>query len=145
MEQPRTATRRPLSAGFAQAGKDCSMLYSILPAAVQSRLPRLPSIRRSASMYGLPSHRDLSTISTPGSGSRTPEYEYKTAIVLVDQEERSNGFVIESASVSSEEDDNFVSRLDAKLGKRTERLEAYEVKSGIEWKFANQGTTTLKI
>lgn len=129
---------RPLSADFAPRTKEASMLYSMLPSAVQSRLPRLPSLRRSASMYGLATRRK-SADSRPTSGTRTREYA--SAMVLsgggtLTSEEDIAGYFVESLSTSSDED---IPQTSTGKGRRTSGMELTESRSGIVWKFANQG------
>lgn len=135
---------RPLSADFAPRTKEDSMLYSMLPAVVKSRLPRIPSFRRSASMYGLTTRRkpapSASADSRPSSGStsgsRTPEYT--SAVVLSGSramaEADISGYFIESAS--SDEDRPPALERKERSG---QGMELTERKSGIGWKFANQG------
>jgi hypothetical protein len=90
-------------------------------------------------MYGLAT-RHKSADSRPASGARTPEYA--SAIVLsgaaaLNNEEDIAGYFVESLSTSSDEDMPQTS-----IGKerQTSRLELTESRSGIGWKFANQGT-----
>ena len=126
---------RPLSADFAQDPKQSSMLYSMLPSVVQSRLPRLPSLRKSASMYGLATKRKGTQ-----SGSRTPEMGYTNAMVLSGSRDvvSRDGSELEAYSVesmSSEED-----LTQSTNRRRQQTMDLSESKSGISWKYANQGT-----
>ena len=121
-----------LLADFAPRTKQSSMLYSILPSAVQSRLPRLPSLRRSVSMYGLATRRKVDS-SRPGSGSRTPEMTMVLSGARVTEE---LGYEIESLS----SDDDLANT--GSTGKGRQTMELTESKSGIAWKFANQGKDT---
>jgi len=135
---PAPIRNRPLSADFAPRTKEASMLYSMLPSAVQSRLPRLPSLRRSVSMYRLATRRK-SADSKPTSGTRTPEYA--SAMVLsgggtLNGEEDIAGYFVESLSISSDED---IPQTSTGKGRRTSGMELTESRSGIVWKFANQG------
>lgn len=131
MAQPRrryfNSRTRPVSADFEPRAKD-SLLYSILPSAVQVRLPRLLSLRRSPSMYGLTTPQK-STESIPSSASSsgisTPRPGYMNAMVLssaVDDAGSSGN------SVSSDEEEEAMNK-----------KELIESHSGISWKFANQG------
>jgi hypothetical protein len=133
---PAAIRNRPLTADFAPRPKQASMLYSILPSAVQSRLPRLLSLRRSVSMYGLATRRK-SAHSRPASGAQTPEYT--SAMVLsgagaLNSDDDIAGYLVESLSTSSEEDVPQTSK-----GKRPPGMELTESSSGIGWKFANPG------
>ena len=135
---PATLRNRPLSADFAPGAKEPSMLYSMLPSAVQSRLPRLPSLRRSVSMYGLATRRK-SAVSRPASGARTPEYA--SAMVLssagaLNTEDDIAGYFVESISNSSDDD---VPQTSTSKGRQPSGMELTESRSGIGWKFANQG------
>jgi len=118
------------------------MLYSMLPSVVQSRLPRLPSLRRSVSMYGLTSREK--TVESR-SGDRTPEMEYTSAMVLsgargvmsADRDEMAGYFSQQSSS-----DEDLAGTLS---GKKRQPIELSELKSGIGWKFANQGLNLLSL
>lgn len=137
-QQDIPATIRPLSADFSPRAKEASMLYSMLPSAVKSRLPRLPSLRRSVSVYGMAARRKAPD-SRPASGSRTPEYA--SAMVLsgagmLNSEEDIAGYFVENLSSSSEED---VPQTSTSKGRQPLGMELTESRSGIGWKFANQG------
>ncbi len=147
---PTSVTQHPpVLVQFASNAQKSSMLFSMLPSAVQSRLPRLPSIRRSVSMYGL-AHRsrfapaELSTSSGGSStGSRTPDGAYTNALVLSDTrtmvtEEEVAGYFVENASSDEESTAGFERRK-----RKNTMTEVAESKSGIGWKFANQGMATL--
>jgi hypothetical protein len=139
---PTTILNRPLSADFTPRTKESSMLYSMLPTAVQSRLPRLPSLRRSVSMYGLAT-RHKSADSRPTSGARTPDYA--SAVVLsgsgaLSTEEDIAGYFVESLSTSSDED---APQTSISKGRQPSGMELTESRSGIGWKFANQGGLSL--
>ncbi|CZR67046.1 uncharacterized protein PAC_16945 [Phialocephala subalpina] len=142
---------RPLSADlkFLPQAKESSMLYSMLPSAVKSRLPRLPSIRRSVSMYGLASRRKSaderpSTGSSTSSGTRTPDGGAGFgAMVLADQElGMTDYYTVESVGTSDDEG-NSKGPKDAQRQER--RVELSEGVSGIGWKFANQGLSLLSL
>lgn len=135
---PATIRNRPLSADFAPRTKEASMLYSMLPTAVQSRLPRLLSLRRSVSMYGSATRRKAAD-SRPASGSRTPEYASAMVLSsagLLNSEEDIAGYFVENLSTSSEED---VPQTETGKGRQPSGMELTESRSGIGWKFANQG------
>lgn len=141
-----TPLPRSLSADFPPASNDVevSLLYSMLPSAVQSRLPRLPSFRRSISMYP-DGKRRKSTDSRPStgtsSGSSTPG-GYTSAMVMSDLK----GFddddrLLYHIEGSSEVDSGSNTPED----RRGVRLELMDVQSGIGWKFASQGLSLLGI
>lgn len=136
---------RPFSAEFSTHTTASSMFFTMLPAVVQSHLPRLPSIRRSVSMYGLAKRRKSKpTDSRPSSGtssagSRTPEGGYTNALVLSDAraimaDEEMSAYFVESASSDEESTSGFQRSKGKSIG-----MEVAESKSGIGWKFANQG------
>lgn len=136
---PAKLHNRHLSADFIPRTKEPSMLYSMLPSAIKSRLPRLPSLRRSVSMYGLPTRRK-SADSRPSSGARTPEYTFAMVLAggqLADQDDM-GGFYPESLSNSSDDD---LAPASSGKSRRTTGMELTENRSGIGWKFANQGTS----
>jgi hypothetical protein len=125
-------SRPRLSDGFAgftnfvpaqtPANRPPSMLYSLLPSAVQNRLHRLPSVRTSVSTYG------LRWRARPRSMSPAEE---SGALVLTDLEE-----VRDCSSEDSEQGQGF----GPSEGKTAEPS---ETRSGIAWKFACQGTCNL--
>jgi hypothetical protein len=146
-ERDAASRIRPLS-DFLPHPKEASMLYSILPSAVQSRIPRLPSIRRSVQIYGLNSKRKSadsrpSTGSSASSGTRTPDVGYTSAMVLSDRQavadEDMAGYYVESVATSDDE----ISQ--TKTIKERQRVELTENVSGIGWKFANQGMFLCQI
>jgi len=142
------STNRPLAADFELNShtREGSMLYAMLPSVVKSRLPHLSSLRRSVSMYGLATRRK-SADSRLTSGSRTPEAGYTSAMVLsgsraMVSEEDMTGYFAESVATSSDED---ISPSPTPKGRRSQRMDLTESKSGIVWKFANQGKTTWNV
>lgn len=145
---PVSARIRPLFAEFLPSHREASMLFSMLPSAVQSRLPRLPSIRRSVSMYGLASRRKPadsrpSTGSSTSSGTRTPDVGYTSAMVLSNgmtmADEESARYYVESVATSDDEDLQTTTSKE----RQPQRVELTESTSGISWKFANQGTDLI--
>ncbi|KAG4413647.1 hypothetical protein IFR04_013225 [Cadophora malorum] len=139
----------PLS-DFLPRTKEPSMLYSLLPSAVQSRLPRLPSIRRSVSMYGMSRKRKPaalrpssgSSTSSASSGIRTPERGYTSAMVLSDTRTMmaDDGLVDYFVEHVSSDEETVMPRKG-----RTQNMELTENKSGIGWKYANQGLSLLSL
>jgi hypothetical protein len=126
---------RPLSVdptGYGPTPKESSMLMSILPSMVQSRLPSIPSLRRSVSAYGLKARRGIR--SRPG----TPPDD-RTAMIL------SGSRVEELGSVTGTDyfgDETSSGEEDARgrlNGDRRRNVELTEGRSGIVWKFAGQG------
>jgi hypothetical protein len=93
------------------------MLYSILSSAVQSRLPKMPSLRRTVSAYGL---------SENPRAAKTPIDEDRSVILL-----RNRASEMDLYSSSREADEA--------LNLRQKPLEFAEQDSGIGWKYAGQG------
>lgn len=130
--QCRTAPRpRPLSADFfshtpiMSDERQSSMLYSMLPSAVQNRLPRLPSLRRSVSAYGA---------TGKGKSKSAPNSPPKTRPGTPDETEAYGAVVLRESTTAA---------LALERSSETERRRALEVteqSSGIGWKFAGQGT-----
>lgn len=136
---------RSLSADFSPPPTDVSMLYSILPLAVKSRLPRLPSFRRSVSMYRLGTRRksaDSRPSTSSSSGSSTPG-AYTSAMVLSNLKDLNGDDKLVYYGEGS--GDENLSGTSTPRERRASRLELTEVKSGIGWKFANQGLNLLSI
>jgi len=148
LRQPVSATplSRPLSAEFAPTSNDAqeSILYSILPSVLKTRLPRLPSFRRSVSMYQLGTRRksaDSRPSTGTSSGSSTPG-GYTSAMVLSDLKGiDGDDKVLYYVDGSNEEGFGTSTPME----RRGSRLELTEVKSGIGWKFAHQGFNLLTI
>jgi hypothetical protein len=92
-------------------------------------------------MYGLATRRkntDSRPASSTSSGSSTPKAGYTNAMVLSSSrnvDEEVTGYFVES--VSEDED---LSQIPNK-GRQT--MELTESRSGIGWKFANQGKSTI--
>jgi hypothetical protein len=108
-----------------------SLLYSVLPKIVRSRMKRLPSLRRSMSQYALGSEQ-----SSPGSSRRTsglypdlgtPPPGYQSRISL-------------SEPVSDNEGDE---DLPMRPLSSCSSIGPVENDSGILWRFANQGSWCL--
>jgi hypothetical protein len=117
-----TPRNRPFAADFAPHAKE-SMFYLMLPSAVQSRLPRLPSLRRSVSMYGLATRRknaDSRPASSTSSSSSTPKAGYTNAMVLSSSRNVDEEFV--------ESRDKDLSQI---LNKGRQTIELTESRSGI--------------
>lgn len=117
-------------------GVQASMLYSILPAIVTSRVPMIPSLRRSVTGYRARSLHtksdsltDASSISTPppcytsrpASGCATPERGFReTSVDFSDdasERPRSSGSAFPQV------------------------INTYEAETGVNWRYASQGTS----
>lgn len=114
-----------------------SMLYQMLPSMVSSRLPTLPSLRQSlndvrngsahnragsSSDLSEPETPPPSYTSQPGSGSVTPN-EFSRAFAVADFD------ISDDASEGS-----------SSSGSSTPSRPVYESGTGINWKYASQGT-----
>ncbi|KAF7923729.1 uncharacterized protein EAE98_007547 [Botrytis deweyae] len=128
---------------FTPNSKAASMLYSMLPHIVQSRLPRIPSIRKSVDIYGFVSGRKsestLSGASTPGflSSSSTMTLVNERSSISSDGE--TDSYFLDDSHSS---DEDFPKLL--KNG-QLQTIGLSETKSGIGWKFANQGYSLLAL
>jgi len=99
-----------------------STLYAILPTSIRRRLKRISGLRKSVAGYSRPlSSYSVSSGSTASSGLGTPPPEYTSRVSL--SEPTSDSEFEESPN------DLYGPRIFA----------AAEVRSGIRWKFANQG------
>lgn len=112
-----------------------SMLYSMIPSAVKSRLPKLPSLRRSASMYGITTRPKSADPSCSSSGSTTPGAAFGSAMVWSGARAEGDLFFTEESMETSEEED--ATQVDRKKPRPNVVLD--ENKSGVGWKFAKQG------
>lgn len=130
---------QPYPPTFAQNSKEASMLYSMLPNIVQSRLPRIPSIRKTVDIYGFVSGRKcestLSGASTPGSLSSSSTMTLVNERSSISSDGETDSYFLDD-SHSSDEDFPQVLK-NAQL----QTIGLSETKSGIGWKFANQGST----
>ncbi|KAB8299315.1 hypothetical protein EYC80_001390 [Monilinia laxa] len=124
--------------------KEASVLYSMLPMAVQSRLPRIPSIRSSVNIYGLVSGRKseshTSGAMTPQSICSASTLTLAGAQTLVSSDGESTESFFPEESLFSDEDTSLVSR-----SRQLQAMGMSESKSGIGWKFANQGYDLLTL
>ena len=122
---------RPWSADFVEPAKN-SMLYTMLPSAVQNRLPRLPSLRKSVSMYGIAASRK--SCEDAASRPTTPPSGYASAMVLSASHTMDTQDAEMSEFYGSQQAD------ERSMSSRPQQsVEMSETQSGIEWKFANQG------
>jgi len=125
---PRT---RPLSADCTPRTSSPSILLSMLPSVVQSRLPKLSSLRRHSNSTDEGQYDSRrSSISATGSGSRTPIAGIDNAMIL------SNARLEDSLHITECMSDEGAST--PPLGSKRRQLVTDE-KNGIGWKFANQG------
>ncbi|APA09136.1 hypothetical protein sscle_04g039060 [Sclerotinia sclerotiorum 1980 UF-70] len=129
---------------FTPTSKEASMLYSMLPTIVQSRLPRIPSIRSSVNLYGLVSGRKseeiVSGATTPGSifsSSATTLIGARSSVSI--DEESTDSYFTEESLLS---DEDFPQ---ATKNRQLKMIELSETKSGIGWKFASQGYSLLTL
>lgn len=127
-----------------------SMLYNVLPMAVQSRIPSLPSLRRSVSHFraqGAQHRKSNSNISaidmqrpeTPppeyrsreGSGSNTPVRQPSLAMTPAERDATAEDEDVATQEIMEEYQRTFAS--------------SYETTSGVNWSFARQGTLLTTI
>jgi hypothetical protein len=131
-----------------------SMFYNVLPTVVQARLPRLPSIRRSISSIGEIGGRAMhakskSIIDTDSesSGTETPPPNYTSRRTS----RRGSDFRGSRASMMSTDTEEFgfgdvqdlrddVSERPVSSMSTPPPFTVLENRTGINWKYANQGT-----
>jgi hypothetical protein len=116
--------------------KETSMLFSILPTAVQTRIPKLPSLSGSVRSYGLARPNYLK--SKQGSGVSTPELGYISAIDLSHQGKTEDSITSSFGGSVSSDDDCLQVALSSTATKQAQ-MEPGGSRAGIAWKFANQG------
>ncbi|TGO84314.1 hypothetical protein BPOR_0520g00020 [Botrytis porri] len=123
--------------------KEASIFYSMLPNIVQSRLPRIPSIRKSVDIYGFVSGRksesSLSGASTPGSLSSSSTITLVNERSSISSDGEPDSYFLDDSHSS---DEDFPQPL--KHG-QLQKIGLSETKSGIGWKFANQGYNLLAL
>lgn len=122
-----------------------SMLYNVLPMVVQSRIPSLPSLRRSVSQFRThgAQHRKSSSSSSEDEMQRpvTPPPEYRS------REGSGSNTPIRQPSLAMTSVEIDISAEDVDLAAE-EMMEdyrrtfpsSYEATSGVKWTFARQGT-----
>ncbi|RDL35825.1 uncharacterized protein BP5553_06437 [Venustampulla echinocandica] len=144
-----------LPSDFAPGRKESSMLFSILPSVVQSRIPRVPSFRRTVNtgMWGLASKRKAAesesgseSRSTSGSSTPPPAYTSTTAIVLArpkatDTTTKVGPNYFTEAVQLKEYALQFGSSSTSSGSAQV--MEINDTRSGIAWKSANQGMALL--
>jgi hypothetical protein len=112
--------------------EESSMLMNMLPSMVQSRMPRLPSLRRSVSMVGLKARRGF------GSRPSTPPDDSQALVLTSEWASQSTMDLVDDSSG----DDCEPSRLRTRQARP---VEITEQQSGISWKFASQGLSLLSL
>ncbi|KAA8570561.1 hypothetical protein EYC84_002823 [Monilinia fructicola] len=127
-----------------QGSKEASVLYSMLPMIVQSRLPRIPSIRSSVNIYGLvggrKSESHTSGATTPQSLCSSSALTLTGAHTVLSSDGESTESFFPEESLFSDEETSLVSR-----HRQLQTMGISESKSGIGWKFANQGYNLLTL
>ncbi|KAK8243168.1 hypothetical protein IWZ00DRAFT_357768 [Phyllosticta capitalensis] len=125
-----------------------STVYAILPALIQSRIPRLRSLRRTVSNFrnSTPAQPRQSLPYTCGpdaSASQTPPPRY-TSRPSSATRRRGSG-VSDSGSVQTLSDDALIDERPSSSSSATPLpvYRAFEMQSGINWKYANQGLSLL--
>jgi hypothetical protein len=116
---------------------ETSMLFNLLPTIIQNRLPKVPSLRRSLSSYGLHALQQspsLTNLSRSFSGTSTPAEDYSDAMSVQSFETDENAGMLIRRRLSLE-----MSSVTA-----VEEPKPVENKSGIQWRYANQGTMAGK-
>lgn len=145
----------PLPSDFAPSHKETSMLFSVLPTTVQSRLPRVPSFRRTVNtgMYGLTPKRKVSesesglgSRSTSGSSTPPPAYTSTPTVVLARSEDANTATEVGTSyfteTVQSEQYGLQYGARSKPSGRPQPVMEINDTRSGIAWKSANQGKPT---
>jgi len=128
-----SARIRPLSAECMPRTNSPSMLMSMLPSAVQSRLPKLSPLRGHSNSNSIDEEdygSRRSSVSAPGSGSRTPIAGIANAIVL--SSDRVDESLYDTECMSDEGTST------PPIGYSRRNVVADD-RNGIGWKFANQG------
>lgn len=135
--KPRSRTARPVSIDFSQDLSE-SRLYNMLPSVVQSRLPRLPSLRKSVSTYTL---RSSPPSPRSRSGTSSPETAYYGTVVVRDSRnddmDDTTSLSLDTATTVSVSEDDDLAPPKKQLRRPNEPTEA---KTGIAWRIAYQGT-----
>jgi hypothetical protein len=113
-----------------------STLYTMLPSIIQNRIPKLPSIRRSVSDFrSRPNHTRTINMSAQNSRSKTPPPTYTSRQGSVTP----NGW---STIMTDAEESNDASTYDRPISSSSTLpvFNSSETESGINWKYANQGS-----
>lgn len=122
---------RPLSFDFSAFNPKNSIIYSLIPSIVQNRLPRLGSTSRNACAYGFDSDIEEED-RILDNGNKTFPSGHRSEIVLRDI----------NSSPEPRDLANYIEQQpgvqDDKPGQARSNQRCLD--SGIDWKFANQGT-----
>ena len=113
-----------------------STWYTMLPSIIQNRMPKLLSIRRSVNdSRGHPNHTRTISMSAQNSGSETPPPTYTSRQESVTP----NGW---STAITDAEESNDASTYDRPISSSSTLpvFNSSETESGINWKYANQGS-----
>lgn len=127
-----------------------SMFYNVLPTAVQSRLPRLPSIRRSISSIGeiggrtmhTKSRSIIDTDSDSGPGTPPPTYTSRRTSRQGSEFRGSRASIISTDTEEMDFRDGMSERPVSSMS-TPPPFTVSESMTGITWKYANQGTLSL--
>lgn len=129
---------------FEVDGKRTSMLYTVLPAMLQERIPSLPSIRRALSDMRS-SSRALSTLKNTSDVSlpRSPPPGYTSRPVSAVLSQHSSSY--NSIDNTVEDEDLYEEALSEHASSPMSTPPPFtvsELRTGIRWKYANQGKHT---
>lgn len=117
-----------------------SMIFAVLPAVVQNRLPTLPSLRHSISEIRERGFHIRTSLAAEHSTPETPPpgYTPRAGSGSVTPSRQS----IVSTETEYDFPDNISERPDTSTGLGTPLFGSYETKTGINWKYASSGTAT---
>ncbi|ORX90973.1 hypothetical protein BCR34DRAFT_677999 [Clohesyomyces aquaticus] len=116
-------------------GRPPSMLYTVLPTALQNRIPTLPSIRRSLSGFRGYSPPGKKLRAEEASEPESPPPGYTSR----DESEAPHGDWIVSSDAEGVELGDNISERRGSSGSMPPPFQLPETDSGINWKYANQG------
>jgi hypothetical protein len=123
--------------------KKSSMIYNVLPAVVQSRVPAIPSLRRALSDFRALTVRDKDELEEAGPTPSTPPPGYTTRPCSASSSATSsnrNSIAFSDGEVTIQED---VSDHPESAYSTPPSFHVSETRTGVNWKYANQGTCNV--
>lgn len=135
----------PSSTNFDQKNIRPSMLYNVLPTVVQSRLPTLPSIRQSISdIRGRAFHVKSTSTDSSDTEFAAPETPPPTYCSRRSSDGRSRVSILSNETEEIEFRDDASERPTSSMS-TPPPFAVSETVTGINWKYANQGTAGVHV
>jgi len=119
------------------------MIYNVLPAVVQNRMPAIPSLRRAISDFRggpIPDRSDLDVAESTHPISPPPRYTTRPSSATSSGSNMSNRTSVAFSDGDTTVQEDFYDRPESSYS-TPPAFCVSETKTGINWKYANQGTS----